>query len=33
MGNLSITAVDIVVAVVLLGSAGFAFMQIGRAHV
>lgn len=27
MGNLSITAVDIVVAVVLLGSAGFAFMR------
>lgn len=27
MGNLPITAVDIVVAVVLLGSAGFAFMR------
>ena len=27
MGNLSITAVDVVVAVVLLGSAGFAFMR------
>lgn len=27
MGNLSITAIDIVVAVVLLGSAGFAFMR------
>lgn len=27
MGNLSITAVDIVVAVIVLGSAGFAFMR------
>ncbi|MBI3444076.1 MAG: CvpA family protein [Magnetospirillum sp.] len=27
MGNLNITAVDVVVAVVLLGSAGFAFMR------